>query len=500
MKMIIGFATLALVGCSFEKSVSRSIDEGSVEIKKKIESTIGTPGSNSVEVLEGAYVGSWVKTATVVRRSPRLSVPISLSFDSPMPPQFLLSLVTEQTKLPIKLNSESSAILSNFSEGVDAGKKGIYANFSGSASQYLDDLTARTGLFWTSDEESVRIFLTQTKVFDFFGPMATLAVNSGITKAGSGGGAGAGSGATSDQSVKLSVQADTLKEVETSVKSMLSTAGKVTISEAAGKVVVTDTPMVLDRVSTFMDSLNASLSAPISLHVRVFEVTSNRASDTGIRWDTVWENLSSRYRVNLSSGPATPALGSSNIGFAVIDPSYTYGGSKSLASALATQGTVKELQDGVILTTNRRPAVLAYRSDRVYLAKTTSVAVPNAGILQDATPGTVSTGFVVSLVPQLMPGNQILVHGLVDLSTLVAIRSVDGGSSKIEAPELSARQTMPTIRLRSGETAVFAGLDTGREELNEQGLVKPSWWLGGGSAGAKRSRGTIVMEITARAE
>ena len=484
-----------LTGCAYQRDLEATIDDDLNSV-----SIVPIGPQSIIEMVDAAYIGEATLIRPVMPRNAALDQDlVAIRFTSAVSPRIILGLLQDRVRIPVDVTSDAQAVMSDYSD--TAGTKGIMLDYSGSVSmrRVLDDMTGRMGLSWrlSADATKVEIFHLETRVFHLASVMSPIDVKGRVSKQSTG-----RSGSQVDNAVSLA--GDSFKDVDTALRAMISDKGKVSLTPSTGLVVVTDRPLVLAAVESYLNALNGLLKKTIVMDVKVHQVSVDDRRGGGIRWDTVWENLSSRYRVNALSGPVNAELGASSIGFAVIDESFNYGGSQALVSSLAKQGKVSELRKATVVALNRRPATLNLTEDRVYLAESRSTLVPNVGIVQDAEAGVVSTGFALTLVPQIIPSldgtvnseSEVMLSAIVDISSLNSLRVIDGGTTRIEAPETSTQQSIPTVALRSGQTVIFAGLDSSRLQHDRDGVLTPRFFGLGGGRTASDSRSTIVMSVT----
>src|SRR5205085_6535083 len=136
-----------------------------------------------------------------------------------------------------------------------------------------------------------------------------------------------------------------------------------------------------------------------------------------------------------------------------------WAGSQAMISALSTQGRVTELTSASVVTLNNQPVPVNVGRRVSYLAASATSQTANVGSTTSLTPGTVSTGFSMTLVPHIIDGQELLLQYAIDLSSLLRIKTISSGGSSIEAPDVSTSSFLQRVRLKSGETLVVAGFD-----------------------------------------
>jgi type IVB pilus formation R64 PilN family outer membrane protein len=130
-----------------------------------------------------------------------------------------------------------------------------------------------------------------------------------------------------------------------------------------------------------------------------------------------------------------------------------------MISALSTQGRVSELTSATLVTLNNQAAPVNVGRRVSYLAASATTQTPNVGSTTSLTPGTVQTGFSMTLVPHILGAKEMLLQYSLDLSTLLELKSITSGTSTIQTPDVSTSNFIQRVRIQTGETLVVAGFD-----------------------------------------
>jgi type IVB pilus formation R64 PilN family outer membrane protein len=388
--------------------------------------------------------------------------------------------------------------------------------WEGKLSGLLDVATAQLGLSWkyTADDNTVSIYSLDTKTFSIFAfadetDMSSM-VKSGTTSSsgtsGSGGGGGGDSGGVSgesgsSQSTAVTLKTSIIKDMENAIKAMLTSTGKMSMASSTGTVTVTDRPEVLSRIGRYLDAENKKLTQQILLNVKVFSVTLTDKDSAGIDWNLVYKAASATTGFKMSNGFTTgmdTSAVTGNVG--VLDGAFA--GSTAIIKALSQQGKVSVVTSPSVTTLNLQPVPVQVARQTGYVASISTTNTANIGSTSSITPGTVTTGFNMDLLPSVMPNKELLLKYSINISSLIRIRSVSGGgaddetASHIEVPELDNRIFSQKVRLKSGSTLILSGFDQTSESANKSG-VGSSWnMLMGGGASRETNRDVIVVMIT----
>ena len=110
------------------------------------------------------------------------------------------------------------------------------------------------------------------------------------------------------------------------------------------------------------------------------------------------------------------------------------------------------------------------------------------------TPGSVSYGFVLNMVPTITSRNSLVLDFGMDLSDLTALSKESSGQQSIQLPETIAQQFMNSVAINTGETLVISGLDTDTQRYDQKTLgrgVSPG--LGGNFSGTSERQSVVVL-------
>jgi type IVB pilus formation R64 PilN family outer membrane protein len=343
-------------------------------------------------------------------------------------------------------------------------------NYSGSLTGFMNIVSAYYGVFWKTETAGLRFFLMDSKTYRIASlpgdTRLSSSVESSSNSTNSGGTGSTGSSTqtgTSANSTGVGYSGLSVwSALETSIKQMLGLTGKVVASPATGTITVTDSPSVLSRVTEYVNEQNKSLNRQVSLNVRVLSVEINDGEHYGINWDSVYANLASAanpYSVAIKTAfPVATGAGNLIIS-APVSSASRWAGSSAMISALSTQGRVSELTSATLVTLNNQAAPVNVGRRVSYLAASATTQTPNVGSTTSLTPGTVQTGFSMTLVPHILGAKEMLLQYSLDLSTLLELKSITSGTSTIQTPDVSTSNFIQRVRIQTGETLVVAGFD-----------------------------------------
>lgn len=366
----------------------------------------------------------------------------------------------------------------------------------------LDLVAARLGLGWKFEDNVATFYYIDTQVFQLYAiPGTTImktAVKSG-TESGGGGGQSAGGFKAdgSSQNTELQFQTDILKDIEKTLQTMITAnLGRISISASTGTVTATDRPDVLRRVKAYLESENKRLTRQVLLKVKVLSVSLSDSDSAGLNWDMAYKSVT--QQLGLASA-ISPVTGAASASMGIIGGTSEFDGSKVLINALSKQGRVYTVASPSVTTLNMKPAPILVGTQTTYLASvaTTAVAGNTGGSSQQAlTPGTLTTGFNMTLLPYLMDGPEMLLQYSVNLSSLINMKTISSGGNQIQMPEVDNRIFSQSVRLRSGETLILSGFDQQAQDAKSQGVGDSKFWLLGGEGATTQNRTVVVVLIT----
>ncbi|HEY4350794.1 MAG TPA: PilN family type IVB pilus formation outer membrane protein [Paraburkholderia sp.] len=385
----------------------------------------------------------------------------------------------------------------------------------------LDAAATRFGVSWKFTDGAIVFFFTDTRTFQVSAIPGDATINanvmSGSTSDGSsassnsygsssGGGAGtmagnAGGGngtpsvtANNTTNTVVNSQLSVFSSLRSSIQAMLSPYGSVVSSPATGSITVTDTPDVLDRVASYMDEENATLSKQVLINVTVLSVTQSDQDSYGINWNVVYQALGTVFTVTNTF----PTTATNPVSFAaqVISPSSRAAGTQAMISALSSQGTVRRKTSASITTLNNQPVPVQVATQQGYLASVSTTNTANVGSQTSLVPGTITTGFNMTLLPHLLDNGTVLLQFYTNISSLIDLQIVTSGGQQIQTPDVDTRNFLQRVSMKSGETLVLSGYEGTNDSLAQQGVGKPTHYFLGGGYDGTRQREVIVILIT----
>lgn len=375
----------------------------------------------------------------------------------------------------------------------------------------LDNITARTGLSWRTDHGAVVFYLTETRTFQFAflntRVNSNASVSSGSTSSmgtsgGSGGGDNSVSGDSSSSQKTTTLQdRDAYEDIRKTMETILTPEkGRYWLSESTGVLTVTDTPQVLETVSHYVDEQNREMNRQVQLSVKVLSVSNTRNEQFGIDWSLVYKSLQ-QVGATLNNAGGDIA-GATSTGVSILDTATgsaaRFSGSSLLIKALSEQGDISVVTSQDSTVTNLTPVPIQMADQTVYVAGSATTTTTDVGATTTLTPGMITTGFNMTLLPLIRQAGDVQLQVNFNLSDPPGIRSFTSkdGNSYIEMPYTKLRSLSQKVNLRAGQSLVLTGFSQDNTSVRKSGTFTPGNFLFGGGRKGEHGRSTLVIIIT----
>lgn len=375
----------------------------------------------------------------------------------------------------------------------------------------LDNITARTGLSCRTDHGAVVFYLTETRTFQFAflntRVNSNASVSSGSTSSmgtsgGSGGGDNSVSGDSSSSQKTTTLQdRDAYEDIRKTMETILTPEkGRYWLSESTGVLTVTDTPQVLETVSHYVDEQNREMNRQVQLSVKVLSVSNTRNEQFGIDWSLVYKSLQ-QVGATLNNAGGDIA-GATSAGVSILDTATgsaaRFSCSSLLIKALSEQGDISVVTSQDSTVTNLTPVPIQMADQTVYVAGSATTTTTDVGATTTLTPGMITTGFNMTLLPLIRQAGDVQLQVNFNLSDPPTIRSFTSkdGNSYIEMPYTKLRSLSQKVNLRAGQSLVLTGFSQDNTSVRKSGTFTPGNFLFGGGRKGEHGRSTLVIIIT----
>lgn len=430
------------------------------------------------------------------------------------------SIIQTSTKIPVFVDSAGQT--------GNGGGNQIQAiritQQDGTLEEFLDTVASKTDTYWQYKNGQILLSQTETRTFVIKNLPGSITVNnqssnqSGMDGSTSGGGGeGASSGSSNSgsmqQTVGFSMNGDSWSKYEDGIKNMLSSVGKMSSNSGNQSITITDKPSIMLKVADYIDKQNSLIDKQVQIDVQVIAVDTTAEDNYGINWNVVFKSAQGGFSINgqaaggAASGASTaapifvPSAGTQAFSFTPAAGS-SFAGSTMVINALSSVLRTSEVTNTAALTSSSQPVPINFTQQIGYLAsvQTTVSGTSGAGAYQTSlTPGTLTVGFSMNILPVVEGKDNIRMQIAVSISNLKAMNTFSSGGSQgstIQLPTVNNRTFMQKVKLKSGSTFILTGFDDSLDKIFQQGVGNPTWWLFGGGYTAGKTKTRMVMLVT----
>lgn len=295
---------------------------------------------------------------------------------------------------------------------------------------------------------------------------------------------------------------------------------KLIVNKSSGVIWVTDYPANLNKVASFLETIEGSSQRQVTIQAKIMEVILSDEYRAGINWKVIqglprslnlaW-GLTSNAGTTGFPGGASGYISETGAGAIATPGTFRinpFGGVFSLGAAgvevalsdiveaISEQGEVKVLSSPTISTLNNQKAIIRVGNQDVFFI-TGAVATQNT-VTQTIQPMTIDVGIILDVTPQISPDGTIIMTIHPSITEKTGERVTPDG--KTTFPLLSVRETDTTVKVRDNETIIIAGLMQEKKEQTVIGVpgLKSIPLLGGlfRYKAEKKSNTELVIMIT----
>ena len=360
----------------------------------------------------------------------------------------------------------------------------IDVSYTGSLRGLLDTISSLSGYGWDYDARTNRITFSamQVRTYTIMAAPGVITYDSQVSNkskertsgssiSGSSMNSTVSSGDTSSQTSQVhtsKIEMDIWKEIETAVKGLLSKRGTVSINQAAGTVTVRDSYTRLRDVTAYIDSINARLSRQVAITVRVWALELTDTSSAGLNLQALFENND----VSVVAGSLGDLGSASTAAVSVVKGKLK--GSSGTIKALKEWGRATQLSSAGGLLMSNQPLPVQAIKRHAYLAGMT-LATSEYNQTSEITPGEVTTGFAMTIIPHILPDRRVILQYTVTLSALDSMEEIDREQVYVQLPQVSTRSFAQRSKMKMGQTLVLAGFEQSTQNLgNSLGVLNTS--------------------------
>jgi MSHA type pilus biogenesis protein MshL len=299
---------------------------------------------------------------------------------------------------------------------------------------------------------------------------------------------------------------------------------KLIINKSTGVIMVTDYPINLNRIASYLETVEGSSQRQVTIQAKIMEVILSDEFKEGINWKTIqslprftnfaW-GLTDRTGKTGFPGTSGGYVSGSGTGTGTSSTTITvpdvfkikpFGGLLAIGAggadvvlsdimqAISEQGDIKILSSPTISTLNNQKAVIRVGNQDVYFV--TGAVATQTTVTQFIQPMTIDIGILLDVTPQIAEDGTIIMNIHPSITDKTGEKMTPDG--KTTFPLLSVRETDTTVRVRNGQTIIIAGLMQERNEEHYTGFpVLQSIPVVGGlfryKTGIKKNTELVIM-------
>lgn len=295
-------------------------------------------------------------------------------------------------------------------------------------------------------------------------------------------------GDTSSQTAQTNTTSysfDIWSDTEKAVKSLLSPEGSVVSNQAAGTLTVRDRAENVRQVGGYIADINKRLSRQVALTVHVWALEVSDENEAGLNFQALFANDD----ISIVAGSLS-ALGGPGTASATI-VSGKLKDSTGVLKALKEWGNATQVTQsgGLMLSNQPMPTQAIQRLD--YIAGS-ATSQSDYGQTTEITPGEVTTGFAMTLIPHILDRRRVILQYNMNLVTLDALSEHSTKDLTIQLPKTSTRAFSQRSTMQMGQTLILAGFQDQTQKLaNSMGLL---------NFGRSAKYGKTILVITIEVE
>jgi MSHA biogenesis protein MshL len=262
---------------------------------------------------------------------------------------------------------------------------------------------------------------------------------------------------------------------------------KLVINKSTGVIWVTDYPANLNKVASYLETMEGSSQRQVTIQAKIMEVILSDQYKAGINWKVIeglprsinlsWGLTDKTGTTGYPGGTTSTTSGTTGTTAGSIATPNTFkikpfGGTLAIGAlgtevalsdivqAISEQGNVKILSNPTISTLNNQKAIIRVGDQDVFFI-TGAIATQNT-VTQTIQPMTIDIGIILDVTPQIAEDGTIIMNIHPSITEKTGEKVTPDG--KTTFPLLSVRETDTTVRVRDSQTIIIAGLMAEKKE------------------------------------
>jgi MSHA type pilus biogenesis protein MshL len=273
------------------------------------------------------------------------------------------------------------------------------------------------------------------------------------------------------------------KNLEQTIKSMLSKNGVFQLNPSAGFLYVKDRPNHVKTVEKFINQFLAKYGKQIVLDAQIIEVALNKEHNLGIDWFEITNHILGKDQVRLDT---------LNLGLSVNPNQSTASliisgrpNINAFLNFLKQYGELKILQNPKLRVLHSQPAIISVGTTFSYVKEVKRDILSSTVVGNTTTPITpvityttqtssVFDGILLSIVPYIANDSEIYLHIVPIKSEIAELKNIKFGAEHyITLPVINLREMSSIVKAKPGDLIVIGGLILDKQRNNERRLAIP---------------------------
>lgn len=379
----------------------------------------------------------------------------------------VFSLTAYKTTLEkvVKVLADEAGLNLVFDEGVNKNAKVSVSIKNYTIEEALDAILSPLDYMYEIEGNTLRILAFKTKIFEI--NYIPSRISSEVQVGGDVLGTEKRAGLTGKVGISSSTDETTLdfwKQVEKSIKGLLSKDGKYAINQMTGTILVRDRRKNLEAVQKYIDELNSSLGRQVLLEAKVVELSFESSRATGVDWSALTSRVISGKSITIS---LEQTLGLEQ---PVFEMKTTTEEGEALLSALAKMGKLDVISNPRLSVTNGQTALISVGKIQAYWELTAQVAggVQYGAAVVYPERKSVLIGLILGVTPFIEEDGEIRLQITPIVTDVVDWATYRWEGQTLLAPNVDIREASTVIKAKEGETVIIGGLLTKKKNLVEK--------------------------------
>ena len=476
-----------LVGCSYKGAPTHE----DVEARGKEFTTLSR--SKAVEVVAEPYVGAKaVPIRAGAQSAPELATHVTLRMRGTLPR--IAAGISDLTPLTVQVGADPAPLTpaktptpgapADLPDLLDVPSGGLgtvlTVSYEGTLRGLLDHVSVASGYGWEYDAKAKTVVFTRltVKTFtllsapgkqEFQGQITNKSKETSNSSIGGGGVnqtvSTADTSSQTMQSNKSHYSYDVWVDTEKAVKALLSPEGSVVGNQATGTITVRDRAENVRQIAAYIADINQRLSRQVALTVNVWALEISDDAEAGIDLQAIFANGD----VSVVAGSLSSLGGPSTASATIVSGDLK--NSTGVLKALKEWGNATQVTSGGGLVLSNQPVPIQSIKRIAYLAGSSSTQ-SEYGQTSEITPGEVTTGFAMTIIPHILDRRRVLLQYSINLSSLDELTEFSTADLTVQLPRTSTRAFSQRSQMQMGQTLVLAGFqDQAQQIANSLGLL-----------------------------